>query len=122
MSQLSNGAKQSIVAAVLSGNTISATAKKYNLVTSTVHKLVARYRAHGIISAQQRGQGVVEPTAAERLNHLLATAAMNTEELGADCRTHGLYSFQLNQWQEYFGLPQAPAQHAVLHFVFEFKN
>ena len=114
MRQLSNGAQQKIIAEVLSGKTMSATAKKYNIAKSTVCKLVARYRANGIISSHQGDQALKELSAAERLEHLLATAAMSTEELGAYCRTHGLYSFQLQQWKKYFVLPKAQEQHALL--------
>lgn len=41
-------------------------------------------------------------TRAEQLEHLLATSRLDDVKIGAYCREHGLYSFQLQQWKNEF--------------------
>jgi hypothetical protein len=38
----------------------------------------------------------------DQLKHLLATAALDETTLGAYCREHGIYSFQMQQWKNEF--------------------
>lgn len=47
---------------------------------------------------------VLKPKSAKagRFKYLLATSNLDASALGAYCREHGLYSFQLKQWAEEF--------------------
>lgn len=108
MSKLSNGAKQGIIEEVLSGNGVSirSIARKYNIGASTLHKWIKKYRENDIIEGKKPQKTTECLSDAERFEHLIATAPMSEEELGAYCRENGLYSFQLTVWKESFMSPK----------------
>ena len=108
MSKLSNGAKQGIIEEVLSGNGVSirSIAKKYNIGVSTLHKWIKKYREDDIIEGKKPEKTTSCLSDAKRFEHLIVTASMSEEEIGAYCRENGLYSFQLTAWKESFMSPK----------------
>lgn len=104
MKHLSLQAQQSIVEKALSrnGQSLAEIAQSHNIGYSTLQRWMAQYRngeqktnGHGACSKSK-----TDPV--ERFQHLVATADLDEATLGAYCRKHGLYSFQLKQWKEEF--------------------
>jgi len=108
MSKLSNGAKQGIIEEALSGNGVSirSIAKKYNIGVSTLHKWIKKYRENDIIEGKKPEKTTSCLSDAKRFEHLIVTASMSEEEIGAYCRENGLYRFQLTAWKESFMSPK----------------
>jgi len=101
--------KEAIVKQVFSKESLSLAeiARRNNLPPSTLDGWVkqAQLKAVGNASGSETTRSVsslVPLGAAERLEHLLASAKLSEVELGAYCRERGLYSFQLDQWKKEF--------------------
>lgn len=119
--QYSTETKEAIVKQVFSKESlgIAEIARRNHIPSSTLGGWVkaAQLKAVGS-SSREQGQAVkpvssVTPLgAAERLKHLLATHALSEVELGAYCRQHGLYSFQLTDWKKEFTMIDTPSQKA----------
>lgn len=101
--------KEAIVNKVFSqeGQSLKAIARQNNIPSSTLNGWVTKAKLKAL-SSQPVSQGLAGEvsaaslSAAERLEHLLASARLSEVELGAYCRERGLYSFQLNQWKKEF--------------------
>jgi transposase-like protein len=102
MKQLSQEAKQTIVEKALTSNeqSIREIAVLHNVGYSTLQKWMRKHRASH--SATNIPQMASQLTAAERFQHLMATASLDEIAIGAYCRQQGLYSHQLEQWKEAF--------------------
>ena len=105
--------KEAIVNKVFSqeGQSLQAIARQNNVPPSTLAGWVtkAKLKALGENKSLSPRLGEEAPAvslnAADRLEHLLASARLNEVELGAYCRERGLYSFQLDQWKKEFTMP-----------------
>ena len=101
MSKLSPGAKDSLVQKALlknSPNEVREIAKAHNIGYSTLQRWIKCYQ-YDNIGSRKAG---TEQTIAQRLQHIIATAAFDETAIGVYCREHGLYSFQLTQWKKAF--------------------
>lgn len=102
---LTESAKKAIVEKALNraGKTLTEIATQNNIACSTLSKWIRKYQGSpGSTSVLSRST---------QFEHLVATAHLDEAALGAYCRQHGLYSFQLIQWKE-----------ALLNPVIESKN
>lgn len=99
MGYLSEDAKQAIVQKALGqrGRGLKALAEAHHIGYSTLQKWVSCYRKEAQPGGLSQKGGL---SAADKLKHLLATAALDEEGLGAYCRGQGIYSFELQQWKE----------------------
>lgn len=102
MTRLSLEAKEAIVAKALASNaSLKDLAKKNGIGYSTLQKWLCQVRDTGSVQTGRCGrlpigQGQIPP-----LQHLLATAELDDEAIGAYCREQGIHSFQLKEWQEH---------------------
>lgn len=105
MIRLSEEAKKSIVEKALTrkGTGLAEIASLHNIGYSTLHKWIARYK-NNIQDVRSGNKSLATPqlTRSDQLQHLLATATLDETALGAYCREHGLYSFQMQQWKNEF--------------------
>jgi transposase len=115
--QYNTETKEAIVKQVFNKESLSLAeiAKRNNVPPSTLDGWVkqAQLKALGNASGGEAGRSVssLAPLgAAERLDHLLATSSLSEVELGAYCRQHGLYSFQLTDWKKEFIMSDTPTQ------------
>ena len=92
---LTESAKKAIVEKALNRNpeqTLTEIATQNNIVCSTLSKWIRKYQENpGSTSTLSRST---------QFEHLVATAHLEEAALGAYCRQHGLYSFQLVQWKK----------------------
>lgn len=105
MSHLSLEAKEAIIQQALSrgDRSIRMIAEKNNVGLSTLSKWLKRYRDGDLAANFESSRGAFSiTTQAEKLSHLVATAALDNVSLGRYCREQGLYSHQLVQWREEF--------------------
>lgn len=79
---------------------ISQIASDYNVGLSTLEKWIRLYKTGKLKLHNTANQPII--TAADRMEHLLATANLDETKLGAYCRERGLYSFQLATWKKDF--------------------
>jgi len=105
MNLLSLEAKEAIVLKAFSrGNeTLDSIAKANNVGLSTLQEWMRRYR---------RGQPLLTKAAkrtkrtvlirAKQDQHIVSTSQLDEVSLGKYCREHGIYSYQLTEWKEYF--------------------
>ena len=107
MTKLSDEAKLKIIEKALNrnGETLKSIAQRHNIGLSTLNKWIRKHKNNGTIDNQKGNVSTSMISMADRLDHLIASASMNEEELGAYCREHGLYSFQLTEWKEAFMTP-----------------
>ena len=101
MNRLSTDAKQAIVQKALlrKGQNLRDIAQAHSIGYSTLNKWLIEYRKNGKIGRAVSSTHQ-ELSAAEKLQHLVATAALDEAALGAYCREQGIYSFQLKEWKE----------------------
>lgn len=102
MPHLSIEAKEAIVAKALSrGNRpLTSVAAANNIGLSTLQKWLRRKRNGEPLPGEQHVIQVTGSAHTPPLTHLLATAALDEQAIGAYCRQHGIHSFQLQQWRE----------------------
>jgi len=105
MKRLSEEAKKSIVEKALTrnGKGLSEIASLHNIGYSTLQKWIIKYKT-GVADSRNSNKSSVNSqiTRSEQLQHLLATSKLDEIALGAYCREHGLYSFQMQQWKNEF--------------------
>lgn len=105
MIRLSAEAKKSIVEKALSrkDKKLSEIASLYNIGYSTLNKWIYKYRNNVVdVKISHNSSANPQVSRSEQLQHLLATSALDETALGAYCREHGLYSFQMQQWKNQF--------------------
>lgn len=105
MTRLSEEAKRSIVEKALTknGKSLAEIASLHNIGYSTLQKWIFKYKHDmGIAKNSNNSSRNTQLTGPERLQHLLATSTLDETALGAYCREHGLYSFQMQQWKNEF--------------------
>ena len=101
MARLTLEAKEAVIKKALSrdAQTIEQIAQENGIGLSTLSKWLQKKRAGLPIESRCR-QSVESQENPSRLKHVLATANLEETAIGAYCRAHGIYSFQLTQWQE----------------------
>lgn len=104
MNNLSSDNIEAIIQKVLSkdGRTIKEIATLNNISESTIYKWLKRYRDGGTINKFVRKHKSHNLTLSEQFQHLVATSSLDEAAVGVYCRKHGLFSFQLKQWEETF--------------------
>jgi transposase-like protein len=105
MTRLSEEAKKSIVEKALAkdGKSLTEIALLHNIGYSTLQKWIFNYKHEiGISKNSYKAQLNIQLTRSEQFQHLLATSTLDETALGAYCREHGLYSFQMQQWKKEF--------------------
>lgn len=104
MKHLSLQAQQAIVKKALNrkGQSLVEIAESHNVGCSTLQKWIKRYRENDQNGSNNSAHSKVIISRAECFKHLVATSNLDESALGAYCRKHGLYSFQLKQWKEEF--------------------
>lgn len=104
MSHLTPEGKKAIVEKALNrkDKTLSEIAKTHNVGFSTLQKWIRRYKDDNPNILTEAPSSSEHLTRAVQLEHLLATAGLDDIGLGAYCREHGLYSFQIQQWKNEF--------------------
>ena len=105
MTRLSEEAKKSVVEKALTrkGKGLAEIASLHNIGYSTLQKWIFQYK-NGIATGRNSDKysANIQITRSEQFQHLLATSALDEVTLGAYCREHGLYSFQMQQWKNEF--------------------
>ena len=105
MNKLSTEGKIAIVKKALNhnGETIKQIAQTYNVGYSTLQKWLKSYREGNPVDTKKSStNSVFSNSLAEKLEHVIATANLAENDLGAYCRQHGFYSHQLKEWREDF--------------------
>lgn len=104
MIRISEEAKHELIKKTLSrsGKTTAEIALENNIGCSTLNKWVKRFKLENNIESHQSIKSISTLPLAERFKHLEATTNLDEVRLGAYCREHGLYSFQLQQWKDEF--------------------
>ena len=101
MTRLSIEAKEAMVAKALTHKgSLKALATDSGIGYSTLQKWVREVRERGSLHSTRRGRPPLGQGQTPRLQHLLATAGLDAEAIGAYCRAQGIHSFQLTQWQD----------------------
>jgi transposase-like protein len=105
MTRLSEEAKKAIVEKALTRKDkgLAEIASLHNVGYSTLHKWIAKYK-DGTANAKNSHKFLknTQITRPEQFQHLLTTSTLDETALGAYCREHGLYSFQMQQWKNEF--------------------
>jgi len=103
MVHLSEEAKKSIVEKALNrkGKGLAELATQYNIGYSTLQKWIFKYK-NSVPNISNKSSANTPLTRSDQLKHLLATATLDETALGAYCREHGIYSFQMQQWKNEF--------------------
>ena len=105
MSNLSPRAREALVQKALSKDnnlTTKEIAKAHNIGYSTLQRWIKCNQDDNIGSSKVSGKAGTEQPAAQRLQHVIATASLDETAIGVYCREHGIYSFQLTQWKKAF--------------------
>lgn len=84
------------------GRGIAEIATAYNVGYSTLQKWLRNHRHTQGNATNTAKPRAMQLTTADRFNHLLATSNLDEIGVGAYCREHGLYSFQLQEWKNEF--------------------
>jgi len=102
MAHLTLEAKESIVARALSRSDvpIQQIAEESNVGYSTLQRWLSRTRAGLPLDNKRCGRSSKGQGQAPPLQHILATAGLDEQAIGAYCREQGIHSFQLKQWQD----------------------
>jgi transposase len=111
MNHLSLEAKEAIVLKAINQNgaSIKLIAKSHNVGYSSLQKWVKCYREGLPLSKRKQvSASAKQLSRTDQLNHLLATHGLDEVSLGKYCRKHGLYSYQLAEWQESLVKPPKP--------------
>src|SRR5471032_291471 len=99
MSRVSQAVKDVIIKKALDKQTdLRSLAKQNNIGYSTLVKWRLKYLSEKSINIP-RDSKYKQPSRAERLQHILSTAALNEQEIGVYCRERGLYAVQLAEWK-----------------------
>jgi transposase len=102
MTHLSLETKESIIQKVLSrgAKSIKQVAKESGIGQSTLEKWM-KLRRDGVL-LDKRKQKCLSVNSSNKppLQHILVTAGLDEEAVGAYCREEGIHSFQLKQWQD----------------------
>jgi len=85
--------------ALNSGLTQEALAQEFGIGRSTLQKWLRDNRDQGGESMEKKERRPQDWSAQERFTAVIETSAMSEEELGAWCRSQGLYSHHLSQWK-----------------------
>ena len=96
MKSLTEAAKKAIVEKALNNKnkTMGEIADENNVARSTLSKWIRKYKGESAST---------KPVSREKkFEHLMASANLDEVALGAYCRKHGLYSFQLDEWKKEF--------------------
>ena len=105
MKRLSEEAKKSIVEKALTrnGKGIAEIASFHNIGFSTLQKWIFNYRSSMVDASNvKKSSPNTQIARSEQFQHLLATSKLDETALGAYCREHGLYPFQMQQWKSEF--------------------
>lgn len=102
MKVLSLEAKEAIVAKALTRGkkSLEQVAMECNVGYTTLQKWLRRKREGQALPGERRGRPPQGQGQTPPIEHLLATAKLDEIGVGAYCRTHGIHSFQLRQWEE----------------------
>jgi transposase len=102
MNKFSVEMKENLIKKVLTrkGQSLAEIASLSNVGLTTLREWVKKYGEESPILVSKEGSKIYG--AAQRLEFLLETAKLSEVELGAYCRSHGLYSFQLTDWKNEF--------------------
>jgi transposase len=103
MVHLSEEARKSIVEKALNrqGKGLAELATQYNIGYSTLQRWIFKYK-NSVPNISNKPSANIPLTRSDQLKHLLATATLDETTLGAYCREHGIYSFQMQQWKNEF--------------------
>ncbi len=96
MKSLTEAAKKTIVEKALNrkDQTLTEIAKLNNVAISSLARWIKQYKGESVST---------KPLSREkRFEHLMVSANLDEVALGAYCRKHGLYSFQLDEWKKEF--------------------
>lgn len=96
MKSLTEAAKKAIVEKALNrkDQTLTDIAKLNNVAISSLARWIKQYKGESVST---------KPLSREKkFEHLMASANLDEVALGAYCRKHGLYSFQLDEWKKEF--------------------
>jgi len=101
MTRLTLEAKEAIIKKALSreGQTIKQIAQESGIGSSTLSKWLQKKRA-GLPIESCGTEAIGTQENSPRLKHLLATSNLDEQAVGAYCREHGIYSFQLKEWEK----------------------
>lgn len=104
MKHLSEQAQQVIVKKAINrnGQSLLSIAKSNNIGYSTLQKWITRYRNSEQSDTVKTTGSNSKINHVERFQHLVSTSTLDEPALGAYCRKHGLYSYQLKQWKDEF--------------------
>ena len=104
MRYLSHEAKRAIVGKALArkGQGIAQIAALHNIGLSTLERWMSQFKNGKLSDSAAIASSNSPLSQSDRLEHLLLTATLDETELGAYCREHGLYSFQIPQWKNEF--------------------
>ena len=107
MARLSEEAKKSLVEKALAqnGKGLIEIAKQHNIGYSSLQRWISRYKASASNTSNTIKPSNTSLTRPEQFQHLLATSKLDEAALGAYCRAHGLYSFEIQQWKNEFMTP-----------------
>lgn len=107
MARLSEEAKKALVEKVLSqnGQGVVEIARQHNVGYSSLQRWISRHKSSLSNTATPIKASNTSLTRTEQFQHLLATAKLDEASLGAYCRKHGLYSFEMQQWKNEFMVP-----------------
>ena len=103
MVHLSEEAKKSIVEKALNkqGKGLAELAIQHNIGYSSLQRWILKYK-NSVPNTSNKSLANTPLTRSDQLKHLLATASLDETALGAYCREHGIYSFQMQQWKNEF--------------------
>lgn len=96
MKSLTEAAKKAIVEKAINrkDQTLTEIARLNNIAISSLARWIKKYKGESTST---------KPLSREKkFEHLMASANLDEAALGAYCRKHGLYSFQLDDWKKEF--------------------
>ena len=102
MARISQQAKENLVKKALSNKhqSVREIAKQNNVGYSSLQKWIRGHQVGQLNPKNKHFLLTAQLARSAQLGHLLATANLDDIALGAYCRRHGLYSFQLQQWKD----------------------
>jgi transposase len=108
MNKFSLEMKENLIKKVLSRKeqSVAEIAKLSNVGLTTLRTWVKKSREGSkIVESKVKAERSKIYSSGQRLEFLLETSKLTEVELGAYCRRHGLYSFQLTEWKNEFMKP-----------------
>lgn len=96
MKSLTEAAKKAIVEKAISRKDQSLTeiAQLHNVAISSLARWIKQYKKESTVTKELSRE--------KKFEHLMASGHLDEVALGAYCREHGLYSFQLDEWKKEF--------------------